>query len=348
MGIKFADVIVDLQYGDTGKGKVAHSLAGSGTYDLVLRYNGGSNAGHTVYHDGKKVVLHQVPVGVLYGIKSIIGLGCVVNVPALCRELQELIFMGFNVDGLVLIDKRAHLVTEEHLQEDGSDEKIGTTRQGIGPAYRDKYNRVGTRIGDDDIFSDFGKKVTTGLFTIVDLYDILHKDETEYRILCEGAQGFHLDIDWGEYPYVTSSHCTVGSVCLNGIPPHKIRKVYGVMKAYETYVGNNPAKSAFKDTSLDQIQIAGNEFGATTGRKRIVEYLHIDRVIMAMNINGVTDVIINKIDVLEEVNCFKILFDTIAFEAVDSVEFVNIVNGNLRKKSERDINIIWSSNPNTI
>jgi adenylosuccinate synthase len=342
MGIQSVDVIVDLQYGDTGKGKVAHHLAKSGFYDIVLRYNGGSNAGHTVYHNGEVIVTHQVPVGVLHGITSIIGRGCVVNVSKLIEEIHALNSAGIDTKGLIKIDKRAHMVTDEHIHEDTQDNIIGTTGQGIGPAYRDKYNRIGIPIGHMHM-SQYHH-----LFEVIDIYDYLFVHDDKYNILCEGAQGFHLDIDWGEYPYVTSSHCTVGSVCLNGIPPHKIRKVYGVMKAYETYVGNNPAKSAFTDTSLDQIQIVGNEFGATTGRKRIVEYLHIDRVIMAMNINGVTDVIINKIDVLEEVNCFKILFDTVVFEAMDSVEFVNIVNGNLRKKSERDINIIWSSNPNTI
>ena len=146
--IKYADVIVDLQAGDTGKGKVAHALAKE--YDLVVRYNGGANAGHTVYHNGQKVVTHQVPIGVLFGIPSIIGLGCVVNIPKLVEEIRDLQAQGIYTEGLIMVDKRAHVVFGYHIDEDTRDSKIGTTRHGIGPAYRYKYARQGTRIGDLD------------------------------------------------------------------------------------------------------------------------------------------------------------------------------------------------------
>jgi len=233
--IKHADVIVDLQAGDTGKGKVAHALAKN--YDLIFRYNGGSNAGHTVYHDGKKVVTHLVPIGVLFGIPSIIGLGCVVNIPKLMEEIRDLQAQGIKTDGLIFVDKRAHVVFGYHIDEDTRDSKIGTTRQGIGPAYRDKYSRQGTRIGDLDTSSIKD-------FSVIDTYELFHNKHNDWRILCEGAQGFQIDIDWGDYPYVTSSHCTVGSAILNGISPRRLRHIYGIMKAYETYSG---FKTTFQD-----------------------------------------------------------------------------------------------------
>lgn len=304
MGIKYADVIVDLQYGDTGKGKVAHNLANFNDYDIVLRYNGGSNAGHTVYHNGVKIVTHQVPVGVMKGIPSIIGPGCAVNVPKLREEVQMLHVLGFDTKNLLKIDKRAHVVTHDHLEEDSTDEKIGTTRQGIGPAYRDKYGRTGTRM------ENYQSMFVNDLFSIIDIYDTWFVNRHPKRILCEGAQGFHLDIDWGEYPYVTSSHCTVGSVCLNGIPPHSIRKIIGVMKAYETYVGNRTDYTNENDPTLQAIQRVGKEFGATTGRPRKVNWLNIDNVVKAIQINGVTDLIINKADVLQEVNAFAVIRDS--------------------------------------
>ena len=129
----YCDVVVDLQSGDTGKGKVTHSLLESGNYNLVLRYNGGSNAGHTIYHKGEKIVTHQVPAGVFYGIKSLIGIGCVVHIEKLIEEIKMLKDHGINTDGLISVDFRAHVVTEKHLAEDGNDTSIGTTKQGIGP-----------------------------------------------------------------------------------------------------------------------------------------------------------------------------------------------------------------------
>lgn len=337
--IGYADVIVDLQAGDTGKGKVAHALANE--YDLVVRYNGGANAGHTVYHNGQKIVTHQVPIGVLFGIPSVIGLGCVVNIPKLIEEIRELKSQGIYTDGLVMVDKRAHIVTEHHIQEDSLDLKIGTTRQGIGPTYRDKYARKGTRIGDIDtkIYTDF---------KVVDIYDILHVNRAPRRILCEGAQGFQIDIDWGDYPYVTSSHCTVGSVLLNGIPPQKLRKVIGVMKAYETYSGFKNTFQDENDVDLQRIQELGGEFGATTGRKRKVRWLDLDGVIKAININGVNELIINKLDIMDTAGVFKLVRDgkLKEFDNIDKFKSEVEVTINLHTTSVR--RIIWSMTPNGI
>jgi adenylosuccinate synthase len=340
MGIKYADVIVDLQYGDTGKGKVAHCLANFDDYDIVLRYNGGSNAGHTVYHNGVKIVTHQVPIGVLKGIPSIIGPGCVVNVPKLREEVQMLNDAGIDTKNLLKIDKRAHVVTHDHIEEDSTDEKIGTTRQGIGPTYRDKYGRTGTRI------ETYQSMFTNDAFTIIDIYDAWFVNRHPYRILCEGAQGFHLDIDWGKYPYVTSSHCTVGSVCLNGIPPHNIRKIIGVMKAYETYVGNLTTYTNENDPTLQAIQRVGNEFGATTGRPRKVNWLNLDNVLMAMNVNGVTDLIINKADVLQEVDAFGLVHNDTLNKFTTFDLFKSYVDSVLGEQLRTQIT--WSFSPNSI
>jgi adenylosuccinate synthase len=336
--ISYADVIVDLQAGDTGKGKVAHAIAKN--YDMVLRYNGGANAGHTVYHNGQKIVTHQVPIGVLFGIPSIIGLGCVVNVSELVKEIRMLQLHGIPTEGLVFVDKRAHVVGREHLEEDSLDQKIGTTRQGIGPTYRDKYARKGTRIGDIDTSSIID-------FKVCDLYEILHTGK-EKRILCEGAQGFQIDIDWGDYPYVTSSHCTVGSAILNGIPPHRIADVIGVMKAYETYSG---FKSTFQDENdpiLNKIQEIGGEFGATTGRKRKVRWLDLDGVIKAININGVTKLIINKADILEQVVVFKYVHEGKTYEYDRLIEFQTFVDAVIRRNTTSVQKITWSMTPDGI
>jgi adenylosuccinate synthase len=344
MSIKYTDIIVDMQFGDTGKGKVAHHLVSSGDYNFVIRYNGGPNAGHTIYHNGEKIVTHQVPVGVLYGIPSMIGLGCVTSIPKLLEELEMLNRAGFDTAGFVFVDKRAHIITSDHLVDDGADVAIGTTRQGVGPAYRDKYGRTGVRIGDylegiDHPIKDH--------IEIIDFYQ--HSRQNDLRILAEGAQGFHLDIDWGNYPYVTSSHCTVGSVCLNGIPYNTIRKVYGTMKSYETYVGNNDDYTDEENPYLSKIQEAGDEYGATTGRPRKVNWLNMERVIQAININGVTNLIINKTDILEEVGIFALTNlsgDLMTYN--DLTAFVSSVMGMLNDNIDNVPHVTWSFSQNSV
>lgn len=294
--INYADVIVDLQAGDTGKGKVAHSLLKSGEYTHVVRYNGGGNAGHTIYHNGKKIVTHFIPCGVLYGIKSIIGPGCVVNIDKLVSEINELKNEGIEIYGKLFIDKRVHIITDKHVEEDSKDTEIGTTKTGNGPCYRDKYYRKGLQAKDVSFLSRM----------MIDVYEEFHMSQ-KVSILFEGAQGFELDIDWGDYPYVTSSHCTIGSAILNGVPPQKIRNVFGVAKAYRTYVG---AKNFEGDSEYFQkIREVGNEFGATTGRPRQINWIDLNDLIKSIQINGVNKLIINKIDVLESINIFKTIYN---------------------------------------
>ena len=288
--------MLGLQHGDEAKGKVTHHLCSKEDYTHVIRFNGGCNAGHTIYHKGKKFVTHHIPAGVFYGVKSIIGPGCVVNPTQFFKELRELEDGGVSTQGLVFIAKNAHIITENHIKEDSTDTNIGTTKSGNGPAYRDKYDRIGVRAQDVAELSPY----------VIDIYDELYSQE-DVKILFEGAQGFGLDVDHGDYPYVTSSHCTTAAALLNGVPPQAVRKVWGVAKIYETYVG---AKSFQPPNPVfDTIQEVGEEYGATTGRKRQCNWMNWDNLVKAINMNGVTDIVLNKMDVLREVDHWRMYSD---------------------------------------
>jgi adenylosuccinate synthase len=291
--IEYADVIVDLAHGDCGKGKISHHLCKTGQYTHCLRFNGSGNAGHTIYHKGKKIVTHSIPTGIVDGIKSIIGPGCVLNVDQFFNELKELNDAGVKTDGLVFIAKNVHIVTEDHLNEDRQDAKIGTTKRGNGPAYRDKYARKGIRAENIPDLQPY----------LIDLYEELHSENTHCRILFEGAQGFGLDVDWGDYPYITSSTCTVGGAVANGVPANKIRHVWGVTKVYETYVGAK--KFEPDDPIFGKIRELGGEYGATTGRPRQCNWLNTALLRKAARINGVSKVVFNKADILRMVDAWK-------------------------------------------
>tara|TARA_R110002072_G_scaffold87586_1_gene197496 strand:+ start:1066 stop:2064 length:999 start_codon:yes stop_codon:yes gene_type:complete len=289
-----ADVVIGLQHGDEAKGKVTHHLCKSGEYTHVLRYNGGCNAGHTIYHEGRKFVTHHIPAGVFYGIKSIIGSGCVVNKEQFFKEIGELEEGGVNTKGLIFIAENTHVITDAHLEEDSKDTKIGTTKRGNGPAYRDKYSRDGLLAKDDPDLEEY----------TLNLYEEFHENE-QVKILCEGAQGFELDIDWGDYPYVTSSHCTTAGALLNAIPPSWVRNVWGVGKIYETYVGAK--KFEPEQPVFSRMRDLGEEYGATTGRPRQCNWLDVTRLIRAIKVNGVTHVVLNKMDILRQLDAWKIL-----------------------------------------
>jgi len=283
------DVIVDLQYGDCGKGKVAHYLTDKRTYTHVLRYNGGCNAGHTIFHKGTKFVTHHIPAGVFFGVTSIIGSGCVLDPDQFFRELRMLEKGGVRTRGKIFIAENTHVITEAHKEEDKrKGGKIGTTGRGNGPAYRDKYGRTGVR----------AKEVRRLRPYLIDMYAKWYSGKP-VTILAEGAQGFGLDIDWGDYPFVTSSHCTTAGALLNGLPASAVRNVWGVAKIYETYVGSKkfqPAGDVF--TKIGDI---GEEFGATTGRRRQCNWMNMQTLERAIRINGVTHLVFNKMDVLREV-----------------------------------------------
>jgi adenylosuccinate synthase len=286
MDISKVDVVIGLQYGDEGKGKIASQMAASGNYDCVVRFNGGANAGHTIYKDGKKIVTHLVPCGVLHGILSIIGPGCVVNIDKFFAELNYLKENGFDTS-LVKIARNAHIVTSEHIDEDSKDTLIGTTKTGNGPCYRDKFARTGHRV-------DFYPQLEPYLIGLAN-----HIYSEKRTVLAEGAQGYWLDIDFGDYPYVTSSNCGVGALINNGFSPKTLNKIIGVSKSYSTYVGNKPYSE--NNAEFDKIREVGEEFGATTGRPRQIDWLSIPEILRSAQINGIDKLIINKMDVLRSI-----------------------------------------------
>ena len=333
-----ADVVVDLQYGDCGKGKVAHSLCREKNYTHVIRYNGGCNAGHTIYHNKKKFVTHHIPCGVFFGIKSIIGPGCVVHVETLLNEIDKLEESGIPAKKLLNVASNAHLITDFHRIEDNKDESIGTTKRGNGPAYRDKYNRKGVRAMEDPRLAPY----------IINMYHELYENEEfdELEILFEGAQGFGLDPDWGDYPYVTSSHCTVGSAVLNGVPPSCIRDVWGVAKIYETYVGAKDFEGP--DEIFDEIRELGQEFGSTTGRARQINWLDFDMLKMASRINGVNKLVINKVDILRALDIWCAYEGPHLF-SFESEEDIKIwIDSKLKTEVDESINVFFSDDKEKI
>ena len=332
-----ADIVVGLSFGDEGKGKVTHHLLKNGDYTHCIRFNGGCNAGHTIYHEGVKFVTHHIPAGVFFGVRSIIGNGCVVNIDQFNREIQMLHEGGVNTDGLIFIANNAHIITDAHLEEDGKDTTIGTTKRGNGPAYRDKYDRQGT----------LASEALVGTPYLIDMYRELHETDEDVVILCEGAQGFGLDIDWGDYPYVTSSHCTTAGALLNGIPPQAVRRVYGITKAYDTYVG---AKNFHGEGRVfDLLQSLGKEFGATTGRPRQCNWLNVRDLKKAVDINGVTDVIINKVDILREVGEWNLRSsnnNAIMLKLGSEVAWKQYIRRLLNDNTK--INVVFSESPERI
>lgn len=289
------DIVIGLQHGDEGKGKVTHHLLKSGEYTHCIRFNGGQNAGHTIYHNGDKIITHAIPAGVFFNVKSIIGSGCVLNIDKLYNEIDKLTSAGVDVRSNLKIAANAHIITEEHLNEDAKDNSIGTTKSGNGPAYRDKYARRGVRAGDIGDLRPF----------LIDMVEELYYGNEKTAVLMEGAQGFWLDPDWGDYPFVTSSHCGVAAAIQNGINPRSLRNVWGIAKIYETYVG----KRSFQPEGevFENIQRVGKEYGATTGRVRQCNWLNMKQLLHAFVMNGVNKLIFNKMDVLQEVGEWGII-----------------------------------------
>ncbi|MFA5048300.1 MAG: adenylosuccinate synthetase [Patescibacteria group bacterium] len=330
------DIIVDLVFGDSGKGCVSSSLLQKNKYDYCVKPNGSSNAGHTIIINGEKIVTHLIPAGVLHGIKSIIGPCCVMNVDKFLNEVKYLEEKGYNCRELIKVAYNAHIVTDIHIEEDSKDIKIGTTKQGNGPAYRDKYNRTGIRAESIPELKPF----------LVDIYEELFSQKNN-RILFENSQGFGLDIDHGVYyPYVTSSSCGVGAVTQTGIPPKSVRNIYGVCKAYITYVGAMKFQPDFP--ILNKIQEVGKEYGATTGRVRQCDFMDLDQLNKAIDINGVNILVINKMDILNEVGVWGI------YRKGECGKYVNFFKNEkefkkyLKKNIRKGVKIMFSYSPDKI
>jgi adenylosuccinate synthase len=326
------DVIAGISFGDEGKGKVCAELCKSGAYTHTLRFNGSHNAGHTIYINGKRYVTHIIPTGAIFGIPSMIGPGCVIHVNDFLMEMNELLEIQPNIHSLVKIAKNVHIVTDEHRSEEVSESKIGTTRKGVGPCYRDKYARVGVRAETIPALQNY----------LIDIYDWVDNNP-DAVLLAEGAQALGLDIDSDEYPFVTSSHCGIGSVINNGIPHRSIRKVFGIAKAYDTYVGSRIFQDS-SDPTLDLIADAGFEYGATTGRRRQCNYLDISMVNKMVKRIGVTDLIINKIDVLRDVNVWKLRLNNEVLNLKTEDKFCDVISSFLPS----NINITFSGSPEGI
>ena len=338
-------VLIGAQWGDEGKGKIIDVLTEE--VDWVVRYQGGNNAGHTVEIGSEKYVLHLVPSGILHaGKKCVIGNGVVIDPAALVGELKGIQARGIDPTGRFFISDRAHIVFPYHRLIDEYREKkpaggnkIGTTKRGIGPAYGDKAARVGLRMGDmlDAKFPELLRKrvqesnrilqaleaptvdadqllaeaLEAGRFlapfiqdTIPLLHDAVSKGES---ILFEGAQGTLLDIDYGTYPFVTSSSATSGGACTGaGVPPNRIDNVIGVIKAYSTRVGEGPFPTELLDAMGEKIRATGHEFGATTGRPRRCGWFDAVVAKYAVMINGIDRWAVTKLDVLDDVETIKV------------------------------------------
>lgn len=361
------DVLLGLQWGDEGKGKIVDYLAHR--YQLVCRFQGGPNAGHTLWIGGKKTVLHTIPSGIFHShLVNIIGNGVVIDPTTLMREIEALESGGHEVRDRLRIAKKAHLILPTHKMLDMASEaskgeaKIGSTLRGIGPCYMDKTGRNGLRIGDI-LTADFEKRYATlkekhlhllrlypeisfemdheeeKWFTAIEQIRSLQLIDAEYvindhlrkghSILAEGAQGIMLDIDFGTYPYVTSSNTITSGVCSGlGVPPTSIREVIGVTKAYCTRVGSGPFPSELLDADGDKLRTAGNEFGSTTGRPRRCGWLDLPQLKYAAMITGTTHVAITKLDVLnafetvsvaEKYQLGNLTTDEVPFDFEDSI-----------------------------
>ena len=298
--IRGVDIIFGLCWGDEGKGKISAAL--SKNYDYVCRWNGGPNAGHTVYLNDKKYKTHLIPSGIFYGKKSIIGPNCVINIAKFFDEIEYLNNEGFDTS-LIKVSPKTHIITQKHIEYDLKflKEKLGTTGQGIAPAYSDKMLRVG-KLAKDYLDK---KYIWDG-----DLYG---------DILCEGAQSFWLDINFGDYPYVTSSETLPYSACSLGFSPKYIREIIGIAKIYDTKSGIDPLfpETLWQDPDLDEIIQLGQEYGSTTGRKRLVNWLRLDKLLEAINRSGVSRLIINKCDILKTIGKYKIIMENriVSFES---------------------------------
>jgi len=296
---KSPDILVGLQWGDEGKGKITDAL--SNDYQWIVRYQGGSNAGHTVYIDGEKFVTHSIPTGILNrNCKVVITHGCVINIPELIQEVKLLEENGISFKDRFYLSENAHLITPEHLKEDKSNQiKFGSTGKGIGPAYRDKIYREGLRVKDYPQVIDEDKIIVTDTRKL--LRDVIYKGD---KVLFEGAQAAMLDIEMGTYPHVTSSPCIASyAPAGSGLPltffKHSI--ILGVAKAYTTRIGTGPFPSEIHDKKVAQnIQLTGKEYGATTGRLRKVGWLDIPQLKYACEVNGVSSIALTKLDIFSE------------------------------------------------
>lgn len=336
------DIVLGLQWGDEGKGKIVDRI--SADYHCVARFQGGPNAGHTLYRHGRKHVLHQIPSGIFHPeVFCVVGNGVIIDPVTFCREIDQLEENDIPWRDRLWLSSRAHLILPTHRQIDRmseeakGDDRIGSTLRGITPAYVDKYAREGVRLGDL-LATGYERRIEKALTRHrAQLPEALWPDEeslaafhaavkrlremdilnVEERlldwhdqgaaILAEGAQGTLLDVDFGDYPYVTSSHTLAASACIGlGLPPQAVRRVLGVLKAYATRVGNGPFPTELLDERQERLQRLGNEYGSTTGRPRRCGWLDLELIRRAVRLNGVTHLALTKLDVIVQMPEFEV------------------------------------------
>lgn len=301
------DVVLGAQWGDEGKGRIVDYLAKDA--DIVARFAGGDNAGHTVAVDGKVFKLHIIPSGIVRGKICVLGNGMVINTEKLSEEIMNLRSRGISIENTnLIISDRAHVIRPYHIEIDKEEEResdltLGTTQRGIGPAYTDKISRGGEFIGK--LWENY----------LFDTSDYLNASlNTGKTVLVEGAQGTMLDIDHGDYPYVTSSNCTIGGVFTGlGVSPKYLNRTIGVVKAFSTRIGAGPFDTEIFDEDLinhfrgDGSKL-GDEFGTTTGRPRRIGWLDLDQVKYACRINGFTEIALTKLDIMSGLSHIKVYY----------------------------------------
>lgn len=360
------DVLLGLQWGDEGKGKIVDVLTPD--YDIVARFQGGPNAGHTLEFEGQKYVLRSIPSGIFQGGKiNVIGNGVVLDPALFKEEVEALEASGHDLTKRLYMSRKAHLILPTHRLLDAAYEarkgmnKIGTTGKGIGPAYTDKISRNGLRIGD--IEHNFEEKYKTAIyrhkellgqmnyeydleplekaffegikviqkFKLIDSDHFINKElNSEKKILAEGAQGTMLDIDFGSYPFVTSSNTISAGACTGlGVAPSKIGEVYGIFKAYCTRVGSGPFPTELFDETGQQMRDIGHEYGSVTGRPRRCGWIDLVALRYSIMVDGVTQLIMMKSDVLD---AFKVIKACVAYEinGKETTDFPFEINENVK------------------
>jgi adenylosuccinate synthase len=333
------DIVVGLQYGDEGKGKIVKSTIENNNYKWCVRFNGGPNAGHTIYINGRKLVTHQIPTGIIKpDVKCWIAGGCVIDLDKLKLEVQQLEEAGVNDIAIRLfISPNTHIITKDMIDYDKKNNSIGTTGSGIGPTYAAKAFRTGIR----------AIQIKEEILPFKLLEQIPKEEISSSNILLEGAQGFNLDIDWGKYPFVTSCNCIAPYAMVStGLPMKFVRKIIGVAKIYETYVGANQFQG--NEPQLITLQELGQEYGSTTGRKRQTNWLNIYNLYKSIHINNVNLLIFNKCDIFQQLGIYKMYDYNDNLVSFDNFENMKTSIKDILLTHFPDIEIIFSGNPEQI
>ena len=323
--IEFTDVVLDLRAGDCAKAKVSMELLKKHSHNLCVKFNGGPNAGNTIYIETptennnsnnnnnnnnnnsptyRKMVLHMLPIGMAKpDVFNLISSDCVLDISKLKKELEYVKSYGIDITGRLFVSKACHIITEENINYDRANNLVGTTGSGIAPTYSNKMLRIGKRV------EDYANEFENMGIEVVDMRKFWTSDFVKNKVkgvLMQGSQGFELDINWcGHYPYCTSSTCTLAGAVNTGFPLKTLRNVYGIAKIYDTYVGTMQFQPP-DDNDLNRIGDHGRESGSTTGRRRQCNYLNLDAMIEGLQINNCNICIINKVDIVADLGIFRL------------------------------------------